>query len=61
MAAKKKDSCPFCKEDKKRPLNAYMRRRSQEKNADKICEEDAEEEQSKYCNNQHSNECSNSK
>lgn len=40
----KKESCPFCQEQKKRPLIAYMRKRAQEKNG-KICEEeDAEEE-----------------
>lgn len=43
LARAKKDSCPFCKEEKKRPLNAYMRKRSQEKNTAKICEEDDEE------------------
>lgn len=44
MARSKKDSCPFCKDEKKRPLNAYMRKRSQEKNTGKICEEDDEED-----------------
>lgn len=44
MARSKKNSCPFCKDEKKRPLNAYMRKRSQEKNTGKICEEDDEEE-----------------
>lgn len=39
----KKESCPFCQEQKKRPLIAYMRKRAQEKNG-KICEEEAEEE-----------------
>lgn len=53
MARPKKDSCPFCKEEKKRPLNAYMRKRSQEKNAAKICEEDDEDDQSKCCSGSH--------
>lgn len=40
----KKESCPFCQEQKKRPLIAYMRKRAQEKHG-KICEdEEAEEE-----------------
>ncbi|XP_035915965.1 uncharacterized protein LOC118513829 [Anopheles stephensi] len=51
-----KDSCPFCKEQKKRPLGAYMRKRGQrittesisedaeECNADELREEDEEEE-----------------
>lgn len=51
MARSKKDSCPFCKEEKKRPLNAYMRKRSQEKNTSKICEENDEEEN--CCSNNH--------
>lgn len=50
MAKSKKSSCPFCKEEKKRPLNAYMRKRSQEKNTGKICEEDDEED---CCANNH--------
>lgn len=44
MARSKKSACPFCKDEKKRPLNAYMRKRSQEKNTGKICEEDDEED-----------------
>lgn len=44
MAKPKKDSCPFCREDKKRPLNAYMRKRCQERGNGKICEEEEEEE-----------------
>lgn len=53
MARPKKSSCPFCKEEKKRPLNAYMRKRSQEKNTAKICEEDDEEDESKCCSGSH--------
>ncbi|XP_031623308.1 uncharacterized protein LOC116340788 [Contarinia nasturtii] len=53
MAKPKKGSCPFCKEEKKRPLNVYMRKRSQEKNTGKICEEDDEEDQSKCCSGSH--------
>lgn len=60
MAKPKKSSCPFCKEEKKRPLNAYMRKRSQDKNTEKgkICEEDDEEETSNYCKNNHGDQCS---
>lgn len=60
MAKPKKDSCPFCKDEKKRPLNAYMRQRSQEKNANKICEEeDGEDDQTtNCCKNTHNKGCS---
>lgn len=61
MAKPKKSSCPFCKEEKKRPLNAYLRKRSQEKNTGKICEEDDEEDQSKCCSGSHQVEPSCSK
>uniref|UniRef100_A0A182P4U9 Uncharacterized protein n=1 Tax=Anopheles epiroticus TaxID=199890 RepID=A0A182P4U9_9DIPT len=37
-----KDSCPFCKEQKKRPLGAYMRKRGQRITSESISE-DAEE------------------
>lgn len=37
-----KDSCPFCKEQKKRPLGAYMRKRGQRITHESISE-DAEE------------------
>lgn len=60
MAKAKKDSCPFCKEEKKRPLNAYMRQRSHGKGSDKICEEADEEEQTNCCKGSHGKE-SNSK
>ncbi|XP_058061293.1 uncharacterized protein LOC131211724 [Anopheles bellator] len=40
--AGKKDSCPFCKEQKKRPLGAYMRKRGQRITSESISE-DAEE------------------
>lgn len=53
MARPKKSSCPFCREEKKRPLNVYMRKRSQEKNTSKICEEDDEEDESKCCSGSH--------
>lgn len=57
MAKSKKDSCPFCKEEKKRPLNAYMRKRSQDKSSDsKICEESDEEEQTKCCPKSHNHQ-----
>lgn len=39
-----KDSCPFCKEQKKRPLGAYMRKRGQRITHESISE-DAEEEE----------------
>lgn len=42
-SGKQKESCPFCQEQKKRPLIAYMRKRAQEKHG-KICEEEAEAE-----------------
>lgn len=38
-----KDSCPFCKEQKKRPLGAYMRKRGQRITTESISE-DAEED-----------------
>uniref|UniRef100_A0A1Q3FXY8 Uncharacterized protein n=1 Tax=Culex tarsalis TaxID=7177 RepID=A0A1Q3FXY8_CULTA len=38
-----KDSCPFCKEQKKRPLGAYMRKRGQRITTESISE-DAEEQ-----------------
>lgn len=53
--ANKKESCPFCQEQKKRPLIAYMRKRAQEKNG-KICEEVQEEEEEAgqtHCHNGH--------
>ncbi|XP_055540261.1 uncharacterized protein LOC129726961 [Wyeomyia smithii] len=37
-----KESCPFCKEQKKRPLGAYMRKRDQRITSESISE-DAEE------------------
>ncbi|XP_053666887.1 uncharacterized protein LOC128715991 [Anopheles marshallii] len=37
-----KDACPFCKEQKKRPLGAYMRKRGQRITTESISE-DAEE------------------
>lgn len=40
--AASKDSCPFCKEQKKRPLGAYMRKRGQRITSESISE-DAEE------------------
>lgn len=61
MARSKKDSCPFCKEEKKRPLNAYMRKRSQEKNTGKICEEDDEEDCCPSTHSHHSKEMPNRK
>lgn len=52
----KKESCPFCQEQKKRPLIAYMRKRAQEKNG-KICEEAEEEEDGRgHCHNGHGKE-----
>lgn len=56
MTKSKKDSCPFCKEEKKRPLNAYMRKRSHGKSFDKICEEAEEEEQTNCCQSSHGKE-----
>lgn len=53
----KKESCPFCHEQKKRPLIAYMRKRAQEKHG-KICEEEHEQEEEEeaeqtHCQNGH--------
>lgn len=48
----KKESCPFCQEQKKRPLIAYMRKRAQEKNG-KICEEEPDEEEEAQAHAQH--------
>ncbi|XP_063703139.1 uncharacterized protein LOC134832868 [Culicoides brevitarsis] len=42
--SKKKDSCPFCKEQKKRPLVAYMRKRECTKRNESICEEEEHQE-----------------
>lgn len=52
MSKPKKDSCPFCKDEKKRPLNAYMRKRCQERSNGKICEEDEEPEETTEKNQQ---------
>lgn len=41
-----KQSCPFCQEQKKRPLISYMRKRDFHKHHDKICEEDEEPQNS---------------
>ncbi|XP_036320791.1 uncharacterized protein LOC118735245 [Rhagoletis pomonella] len=38
-----KKACPFCKEQKKRPLTNYMRKRESRKHHDSICEEHEEE------------------
>lgn len=35
-----KDKCPFCQEQKKRPLGAYMRKRENNKTSESICEEE---------------------
>uniref|UniRef100_A0A8D8J1P0 (northern house mosquito) hypothetical protein n=1 Tax=Culex pipiens TaxID=7175 RepID=A0A8D8J1P0_CULPI len=40
-----KDSCPFCKEQKKRPLGAYMRKRGQRITTESISEDVAEEDE----------------
>lgn len=40
--SKSKESCPFCKEQKKRPLGAYLRKRGQRITTESISE-DAEE------------------
>uniref|UniRef100_A0A0K8TQG3 Uncharacterized protein n=1 Tax=Tabanus bromius TaxID=304241 RepID=A0A0K8TQG3_TABBR len=40
-----KQTCPFCKEHKKRPLISYMRKRDFHKHHEKICEEDEEEQE----------------
>lgn len=42
VKAQKKE-CPFCKEQKKRPLTNYMRKRESRKHHDSICEEHEEE------------------
>lgn len=41
---KSKDKCPFCKEQKKRPLVNYIRKRENKKHNESICEEEEEEE-----------------
>lgn len=41
VKAQKKE-CPFCKEQKKRPLTNYMRKRESRKYHDSICEEHEE-------------------
>lgn len=45
----KKESCPFCQEQKKRPLIAYMRKMALEKQKSQISEEDENEEE--HCHN----------
>jgi len=40
----KKEDCPFCQEQKKRPLIAYMRKMALEKQKSRICEEDEKDE-----------------
>ncbi|XP_053959864.1 uncharacterized protein LOC129247178 [Anastrepha obliqua] len=42
VKAQKKE-CPFCREQKKRPLTTYMRKRESRKHHDSICEEHEEE------------------
>lgn len=37
-----KNECPFCKEQKKRPLGSYLRKREIKKSNEKICEEEHE-------------------
>lgn len=50
-----KQHCPFCREHKKRPLVSYMRKRDIQKQNEKICEED-EEEQCMQKDHKHLNE-----
>ena len=38
-----KKCCPFCKENKKRPLVKYMRTRESRKHHESICEDEEEE------------------
>lgn len=48
----KKEACPFCQEQKKRPLIAYMKKMALEKQKSRICEEDEnheEEEEESHC------------
>uniref|UniRef100_A0A1L8DB52 Uncharacterized protein n=1 Tax=Nyssomyia neivai TaxID=330878 RepID=A0A1L8DB52_9DIPT len=40
----RKESCPFCKEQKKRPLVAYIRKRENRQQKESICEADEHEE-----------------
>jgi hypothetical protein len=40
-----KDSCPFCKEQKKRPLGAYLRLRGNMKRTESIMEDEEEEQE----------------
>ena len=46
----KKSSCPFCEEQKKRPLSEYLRQRSKDTNANQIREEDEEDS---HCHSAH--------
>uniref|UniRef100_A0A336K5B4 CSON000921 protein n=1 Tax=Culicoides sonorensis TaxID=179676 RepID=A0A336K5B4_CULSO len=51
---KQNDNCPFCKEQKKRPLVAYIKKRDCSKRTESICEEDEQEEKIStyvYCKN----------
>lgn len=44
----KKEPCPFCQEQKKRPLIAYMRKMALEKQKSRICEEEENEDHCHY-------------
>lgn len=39
----KKAACPFCKEQKKRPLGSYLRKRAMDKRGDSVIEEEEHE------------------
>ncbi|XP_058453805.1 uncharacterized protein LOC131431878 [Malaya genurostris] len=44
-----KEPCPFCKEQKKRPLGAYMRKRSQRITSESISEDAEENGEEREC------------
>ncbi|XP_058814751.1 uncharacterized protein LOC131678554 [Topomyia yanbarensis] len=44
-----KEPCPFCKEQKKRPLGAYMRKRGQRITSESISEDVEEDQEEREC------------
>ena len=45
-----KKCCPFCKENKKRPLVKYMRNRESRKHHESICEDEEEQQEEEESN-----------
>ena len=49
-----KKECPFCKEQKKRPLVNYLRKRESRKHHESICEDEEEEAEEAQEHQEHS-------